>query len=272
MRNVPLDCDTILTGRDLGSARRRVRRAVLSEPPTAPIPARDAWDDARHGGGGTGARGGGRLLRALRSRGRDHAPLRSRQGVHRCWRHPSRGHGECSPGRDVRQRPGQRHGRPGLVLAGLAPHRRRTTLPRARVGGGSRDGVRRRRSRPPAGCGATRAGPGPPLRRREPRDQGPGRCRPGPRPGRSPGRRDGPARRGHGPGLRPGRQHGRRQQVRVLVLHRLLLRGRLRPGRLVERPAASAGVHRPREPASALPGQPLRQRAGHAAHGARALG
>ncbi len=32
------------------------------------------------------------------------------------------------------------------------------------------------------------------------------------------------------------------------------------------------GLHRPREPAGALPGQPLRQRAGHAAHGARALG
>ena len=53
--------------RSRGLLRRRVRRAVLSEPPTAPIPARDAWDDARHGGGGTGARGGGRLLRALRS-------------------------------------------------------------------------------------------------------------------------------------------------------------------------------------------------------------
>ena len=48
------------------------------------------------------------------------------------------------------------------------------------------------------------------------------------------GRGHGAARRGDGAGLRAGRRHRQRRQVGVLVLHRLLLRRRLRAGRLVD--------------------------------------
>ena len=120
--------------------------------------------------------------------------------------------------------------------------RGRAAVHRAGLGGGGRDGVRRRRSRRLLGGRRAGARPGPPFRRRQPRDQGAGRCRAGPRASRAGRRGDGAARRGDGAGLRAGRRHRRRPPSRLLVLHGLLRRRRLRARGIVGRPArASTG-------------------------------
>ena len=52
------------------------------------------------------------------------------------------------------------------------------------------------------------------------------------------------AGRGHGPGLRAGGRRRRGREVGLLVLHRLLLRRRLRPGRLLGRRPPPSGADR----------------------------
>ena len=86
------------------------------------------------------------------------------------------------------------------------------------------------------------------------------------------GRGHGAARRGDGAGLRARRRHRDGGQVGVLVLHRLLLRRRLRAGRLVDRPAPPARPDRPGAGRPGVPLEPLRQRAGDAARGAGPVG
>ena len=87
---------------------------------------------------------------------------------------------------------------------------------------------------------------GAPIRRRRPRDQGPSRWRSCSCAGGSARRGHGDARRGHGLGVWTGEEGGDDAAFSVLVLHRVLLRRRLRAGRVLGRPPPAGGAHRAR--------------------------
>ena len=70
----------------------------------------------------------------------------------------------------------------------------------------------------------------------------------------------------------PADQDLQRRQVRVLVLHRLLLHRRLRAGRLVGGPPPPAGPDRAGAGPPPVPLEPLRQRAGDPPRRARSMG
>ena len=114
--------------------------------------------DSVEGGGRRGREegsSGGRGRRATDVDARGRPSVGRRPRLHRRRRAVPGGDGVRAAGRHVRQRHGQPDRRPRLVRPGPAPGRGRAAVPRAGLGGGGRDGLRRRRpgraaGRPPS--------------------------------------------------------------------------------------------------------------------------